>query len=168
MIEFITRRYFAFFSHGRVQVPFCTFVPRCFLAVIAIFLYCGVECAFAGDVKTELGGSTFDFGYRLTESRKSLHAPMLGDRINSLQLGKNPASESGCGLVKSGFSVNSIGDVATKNGSKNAPDNFFKVIYDKFKHRLDTPFDWFWWFVVLPLCLMPIWITWFFPRFYSS
>lgn len=168
MVKFISRRYFAFFSHCWVHRPRCTFVPRYFLAVIAVFLNCGVECAFAGHVKPELSGGTFDFSYGLAESRKCLHVPVLGDGVESLQLRKNSASEGSGGLVKSGFSINTIGDISTKNSSKDAANNFFKVVYEKFKHRPDTPFDWFWWLVILPICLMPLWVTWIFPGIYFS
>lgn len=151
MVKFITRRYFAFFPHSRIQVPCCALVPRCSLAMLAVFLYCGVECVLASHVKPELGGGTFNLGYGLAEFRESLHVPVLGDRVESFQLCKNSTPEGGSGLVKSCLAVNAIGDVTAKNGSKNTTNDFFKVVYEKFKHRSATPFDWFWWFVILPL-----------------
>ncbi len=94
--------------------------------------------------------------------------PFCGDWIKPFQFGENLCVEGSSGLVKSGFSVSPIGDVTTKNSSQNCAYNFFKVVYDKFEHRPATPFDWFWWFIIVPLCLMPLWITWVFPKFYVS
>ena len=123
MIELFTRRYFAFFSHSWVHCPRRTFVPRRFLAVIAVFLYCGIECAFAGDVKSELGSSTFNLGYGLAESRKSLHVPVLSDGIDSLQLSKHSTPENGSGLMKSVFSINCISQMESNPDQRQGSGN---------------------------------------------
>jgi len=94
--------------------------------------------------------------------------PFGGDWIKTFQLGEDFCMEGRSGLVKSGFSVSPIGDVTAKNSRQNGTDNFFKIVYEKFKHRVDTPFDSFWWFVIFPLSLMPLWIPWIFPKFYFS
>lgn len=117
MIKFFTWRYFAFFSHRWKHGVSMVLLPCYCFAVIAVFFYCGVECAFASHVKSELGSGTFNFGYRLAESRETWHVPVLGDGVKSFQLGKDSASENRSGLVKSGFSVCHSGEMES-NPSK--------------------------------------------------
>jgi hypothetical protein len=99
MIEFITRRYFAFFTHSCIRQSLALFWGYLF-AVIAVFFYCNVECSFASYEKPELCGGTFNFGYGVGESLENSPVPMLSNRVKSFQLSKNPASESNSGLVK--------------------------------------------------------------------
>jgi len=93
--------------------------------------------------------------------------PVGGNWIEPFQFGENPAPESGCGLVKSGFSVDSIRNISTKNSSQKTSNNFVKVVDKKIDHLSGSDFDWLWRFVVLPIYLMPLWITWIFPGIYS-
>lgn len=93
--------------------------------------------------------------------------PFGGDWIEPFQFGENFCAEGrGC-LVKSGFSVNTVSDISAKYSDKDASYNFLKVVDKKFDHP-DSDFDWFWWFVNLPLALTPLWASWLIPGFYSS
>jgi hypothetical protein len=97
----------------------------------------------------------------------SVSGPIRRDRVEPFQLGQNFTPESYRRLVESGLTVSAISDIADKNRTQNSTNNFLKVIHEKFKHRPETPFDWFWWIVIFPIMLMPLWITWIFPNIYS-
>lgn len=94
--------------------------------------------------------------------------PFGGDGVKPFQLGKDFCMECCGGLVKSGLLVSPVSNITDKRRTQNSSDNFFKIVYEKFKHRPDTPFDWYWWFVLLPIIQMPLWISWIFPKFYFS
>jgi len=99
-IKFFSWANFAFFSHVWIHRPTCTFFPRYFFAVVAIFFYCGAELCFASYEESKFFSSTFNFYYGLEESLKSSHIPMLCNGIDPLQFCKYPASESTGGLVE--------------------------------------------------------------------
>ena len=137
-----------------------------FTAILAILMNGGVKLAFCASTQemAKLGANTFHvrdspFNFSVIES--------VNDRVKPFEFGEQFTSEGCSCLVKSGLLVDSISDIPNKGSGKNSANNFFKVIYEKFKHRPETPFDWFWWFVILPICLMPLWVTWLFPNIYS-
>lgn len=151
------------------RVRYCLY-PVYIFALLAVFNYCFIESSFAeiGDGGVKLNSSALDVRDSFFDSNINILVPKSFNGDNSFKLGQNCTLEFVRSGVESCFLVSSISDVSTKNSDKYAANNFFKVVYEKFNQRLHSPFDWFWWFVILPLCLMPIWISWLFPRFYSS
>ena len=100
MIEFFTRRSFAFFSHARIQRPRCTLLPRNLLAVVAISVYCSIEFFFPFQVKAEFLGNRVDFGDCLFEPGIVFSAPPLRNGVDSFQFAKNLTSKCGSGLAE--------------------------------------------------------------------
>src|ERR1035438_2285923 len=111
MLKLFSRANFTWFSQFGESHPTSTFNPRYLFAVVAVLLYCGVECSFASYGKSEFSRSAFDFNYGVRKSLESSHIPILSDRVKSFQFRKDSTSESGSGLVKSGFSVCCIGQM---------------------------------------------------------
>lgn len=145
-------------------------LPIQVFALIAIFHSCFVETTFAieWESRSKLQTGTLNDRNSISYSCVKFWLPETIDRENSLKFRKNDTPKSVSSGIKSCFLVSSISDVSTKNSDKYAANNFIEVVYAKIDQWIHSPFDWFWWLVILPLALMPIWIAWIFPRFYSS
>lgn len=138
MIELITRRHFAFFSHARVQSPCGTLLPCNLFAVVAISVYCGIEFFFPFQVKAEFLGNGVDFGDSLYKPGIILSAPSLSNRVETFQFSKNLTSKCGSGLAElldfsvlgvSAFSQVMVNDFSCKcsnNGTGSESDGWIK------------------------------------------
>lgn len=100
MIVFRPRRKLTFFSHGRVQTPRRTLVPRYLFAVVAILICSSVEFFFPFHVEAELLNNSFNFRNGLFESGIIFSAPSVSARIESFQFSENLTPESSSGLVE--------------------------------------------------------------------